>query len=74
VSGRGRYLGDVTADLVLISLANAVLPLFVEGVEGIVQTKARRYASGRVPVGRVTSWGLGAPKVAFPLESAFLCK
>ena len=59
MNGRGGYLGDVTADLVLGSLPGAALPPLAAEVGGIVQVRLGRadMSLGSVPVGRVISWG-----------------
>ncbi len=47
---RGGYLRDVAVDLVLVSFARAELPLFTEGVVGIVEAKLAETSLWGVPV------------------------
>ena len=74
MNGRGGYLGDVTADLVLGSLASAALPPIAAEVGGIVQIRRADMNLEAYPLDqRDMSWGWGAPQVAFSLEIAYRC-
>jgi hypothetical protein len=46
---RGWYLRDNAVDLVLVSFARTELPLFTEGVVGIVEAKLAETSLGAYP-------------------------
>ena len=46
---RGGYLRDHAVDLVLVSFARTELPLFTEGVVGIVEAKLAETSFGGIP-------------------------